>query len=104
MAQVFYPISSIRVDSSTTSKRVALPANATNIRFFNNTSSTAWVVVGDSTVTAAIPAVDTAAPGFPIAPSSVENFTKSPSGAATHVAVILQSGTGMVNVTAGEGW
>lgn len=104
MAQVFYPISSIRVDCSTVSKRVALPANATNIRFFNNTASLAWVNLGDSSVTATIPAADTAGAGFPIAPNSVESFTESPNGGATHVAIVLASGTGMVNVTMGEGW
>ena len=104
MAQVFYPISSIRVDCSTVSKRVALPANATNVRFFNNTTSLAWVNIGDSTVTATIPAADTAGAGFPLAPNSVEAFTESPNGGATHVAIVLQSGTGFVNVTMGEGW
>lgn len=104
MAQVFYPISSIRVDCSTTSKRVALPANATNVRIYNNTASVAWVNIGSSSVTAAIPALDTAGPGFPIAPGTVENFTEAPSGNATHIAVVLSSGTGVVNVTVGEGW
>jgi hypothetical protein len=104
MAQVFRAIQSIRVDSSTTSKRVALPANTTNIRFFNNTPSLAWVNIGNSSVTAAIPAADTAGPGFPLAPYSVENFTETADGGATHVAVILQSGIGVVNVTCGEGW
>lgn len=104
MAQVFYPISSIRVDCSTVSKRVALPADATNVRFFNNTGAVAWVNIGNSGVTAAIPALDTAGPGFPIAPGSVEAFTESPNGGATHVAIVLSSGTGVVNVTAGEGW
>ena len=104
MAQVFRAISSIRVDSSTTSKRVALPTSATNIRIYNNTSSLAWINIGDSTVTAAIPAADSAGPGFPVAPGTVECFTESVNGALTHVAVILQSGTGFVNVTVGEGW
>jgi len=104
MAQVFYPISSIRVDCSTTSKRVALPADATNVRFHNNTASVAWVQIGDSSVTAVIPAADTTGPGFPLAPGTVEAFTESVNGAATHVAIILSSGTGFVNVTAGEGW
>ena len=104
MAQVFRAISSIRVDSSTTSKRVALPTSATNIRIYNNTSSLAWINIGGSTVTAAIPAVDTAGPGFPVAPGTVENFTESVDGSLTHIAVILASGTGIVNVTVGEGW
>lgn len=104
MAQVFRPISSIRVDCSTTSKRVALPTSATNVRIYNNTSSIAWVNLGNSSVTAAIPAVDTAGPGFPVAPGTVENFTESVDGALTHIAVILASGTGIVNVTVGEGW
>jgi hypothetical protein len=104
MAQVFRAISSVRVDCSTTSKRVAFPADGTNIRIFNNTTSMAWVVFGDSSVTAVIPAADTAGPGFPIAPGSVENFTESVDGGPTHVAIILQTGTGIVNVTVGEGW
>lgn len=104
MAQVFRPIQSVRVDSSTTSKRVALPANTTNIRIYNNTASLAWVTLGNSSVTSAIPAADTAGPGFPVAPYSVENFTETVDGGATHVAVILASGTGFVNVTCGEGW
>ena len=104
MSKVFLPIQSIRVDSSTTSKRVPLPANTTNIRIHNNTASMAWVILGNSSVTAAIPAADTASSGFPIAPNSVENFTETSDGSATHIAVILQTGTGFVNVTCGEGW
>lgn len=104
MSKVFLPIQSIRIDSSTTSKRVALPANTTNIRIHNNTASMAWVILGNSSVTAAIPAADTASSGFPIAPNSVENFTETSDGSATHIAVILQTGTGFVNVTCGEGW
>lgn len=104
MSKVFFPIQSIRIDSSTTSKRVPLPANTTNIRIYNNTTSMAWVVMGNSSVTAAIPAADTASAGFPVAPNSVENFTETPDGSATHIAVILQTGTGFVNVTCGEGW
>ena len=104
MAQVFRAIQSIRVDSSTTSKRVSLPANTTNVRIYNNTASMAWINIGNSSVTAAIPALDTASAGFPVAPYSVENFTETADGGATHIAVILQSGTGVVNVTCGEGW
>lgn len=104
MAQVFRAIQSIRVDSSTTSKRVALPANTTNVRIYNNTASMAWINIGNSSVTAAIPAADTASVGFPVAPNSVENFTETADGGATHIAVILQSGTGFVNITCGEGW
>ena len=104
MAQVFRPIQSVRMDCSTTSKRVALPANTTNIRIYNNTPSMAWVVLGNSSITAAIPAADTAGPGFPVAPYTVENFTETVDGGATHIAAILSSGTGFVNVTCGEGW
>lgn len=104
MAQVFRAIQSVRIDSSTASKRVALPANTTNVRIYNNTTSMAWINIGNSSVTAAIPAVDTAGPGFPVAPGTVENFTETADGGATHIAVILQSGTGIVNVTCGEGW
>lgn len=104
--EVFLPIASVRIDASTTTKRVALPANGKHVRIFNNTSSLAWVNLGSSTVTAAIPAADTAGPGFPVAPNSVELFREDPStaNATTHVAVILATGTGIVNVTVGEGW
>lgn len=104
MAQVFRPLQSIRMDCSTTSKRVALPANTLNIRIYNNSASIAWVTLGGSSVTSAIPALDTAGPGFPIAPYTVENFTESTDGSITHVAAILSSGTGVVNITCGEGW
>lgn len=104
MAQVFRPIQSIRVDCSTTSKRVALPANTTNVRIYNETTSVAWVLLGNSSVVAAIPALDTAGPGFAVAPASVENFTETVDGGATHIAIILATGTGVVNVTCGEGW
>ena len=104
MAQVFRAIQSVRIDSSTASKRVALPANTTNVRIYNNTTSMAWINIGNSSVTAAIPAADTAGPGFPVAPGTVENFTETVDGGATHIAVILQTGTGFVNVTCGEGW
>ena len=102
--EVFLPVSSIRIDASTTSKRVALPAAGRHIRVFNNTSSMAWVNLGSSAVTAAIPAADTAGPGFPLAPGSVELFREDPRNTNTHIAVILSSGTGVVNVTVGEGW
>ena len=104
MAQVFRPIQSVRMDCSTTSKRVALPASTTNIRIYNNSATIAWVVLGNSSVTAAIPALDTAGSGFPVAPYTVENFTESADASLTHIAAILSSGTGVVNVTCGEGW
>jgi hypothetical protein len=104
MSKVFFPIQSVRIDSSTTSKRVALPANTTNIRIYNSSTSIAWIVLGNSSVTAALPAADTASVGFPVAPNSVENFTETVDGTATHIAVVLQVGTGFVNVTCGEGW
>ena len=104
MSKVFFPIQSIRADCSTTSKRVPLPANTTNVRIYNSTASMAWVILGNSSVTAAIPAADTASVGFPVAPNSVENFTETVDGSATHIAVVLQIGTGFVNVTCGEGW
>ncbi len=104
--EVFLPLRSVRVDASTTSKRVAMPADGRHVRIHNNTASLAWVNMGTSTVTAAIPAADTAGPGFPVAPGTVELFREDPSSAAptTHIAVILQTGTGFVNVTVGEGW
>jgi len=104
--EVFLPLRSVRMDCSTTSKRVALPALGRHVRIFNNTTSMAWVNLGGSGVTAAIPAADTAGDGFPVAPGSVELFREDPStaNAITHIAVILQSGTGIVNVTVGEGW
>ena len=104
--EVFLPIASVRVDCSTTSKRVALPADGKHVRIYNNTGSLAWVNLGTSTVTAAIPAADTAGPGFPLAPYSVELFRENPSSATptTHIAVILATGTGTINVTVGEGW
>ena len=104
MAQVFRPLQSIRMDCSTTSKRVALPANTLNVRIHNESPVVAWVVLGSSSVTAAIPALDTAGSGFPVAPYTVENFTESTDGSVTHIAAILSSGTGVVNVTCGEGW
>lgn len=102
--EVFLPVASVRIDANTTSKRVAMPAEGRHIRVFNNTSTMAWVTLGGSTVTAAIPAADTAGPGFPVAPGSVELFRDDPRNTNTHIAVILSSGTGIVNVTVGEGW
>lgn len=104
--EVFLPLASVRMDCSTTSKRVAMPADGRHIRIFNNTTTVAWVNMGNSTVTAAIPAADTAGPGFPVAPGGVELFRENPSSATptTHIAVVLQIGTGFVNVTCGEGW
>lgn len=104
--EVFLPVASVRMDCSTTSKRVAFPAQTSHVRVYNNTTSMAWVNLGTSTVTAAIPAADTAGPGFPISPGGVEVF-REPQGSATpttHIAVILQTGTGFVNVTSGEGY
>jgi hypothetical protein len=104
--EVFLPLRSVRVDASATSKRVALPALGRHVRIFNDTTVTAWVNLGNSSVTAAIPAADAAGDGFPIAPGSVELFREDPSSAAaiTHIAVILSGGTGNVNITVGEGW
>jgi hypothetical protein len=104
MTQVFRPLQSVRMDCSITSKRVVLPADTINFRVYNSSSSVAWVVTGDSSVTAVIPALDTAGPGFPVAPFTVENFTEAREGGGTHIATILASGTGVVHVTCGEGW
>jgi hypothetical protein len=102
--EVFLPIRSVRVDASTVSKRVAMPGEGRHLRIFNNTSSLAWVTPGGNTVTSAIPASDTAGEGFPVAPNSVELFRCDPRNINTHVAVVLSVGTGIVNVTVGEGW
>ena len=102
--EVFLPIRSVRIDASTSSKRVAIPGEARHMRIFNNTTSMAWVNLGGGTVTAAIPAADTAGDGFPVAPGSVELFRCDPRNGNTHVAVVLLSGTGIVNVTVGDGW
>lgn len=102
--EVFLPIRSVRIDASTSSKRVAMPAEGKNFRVFNNTSSLAWVTPGGSTVTSAIPAADTAGEGFPVAPGSVELFRCDPRNTSTHIAVVLLNGTGIVNVTVGDGW
>lgn len=101
---VFLPVASVRVDASTTSKRVAMPAEGRHVRIFNNTASVAWVTPGGSTVTSAFPAADTAGPGFPVAAGSVELFRDDPRNTNTHIAIVLASGTGTVNVTVGEGW
>ena len=101
---VFLPVASVRVDASTTSKRVAMPAEGRHVRIFNNTASVAWVNLGTGTVTAAIPAADTAGEGFPVAPGSVELFRDDPRNTNTHIAIVLQGGTGTVYVTVGEGW
>ena len=102
--EVFLPVRSVRIDASTASKRVAIPGEARHMRIFNNTTSMAWVTLGGNTVTSAILAADTAGEGFPIAPNSVELFRCDPRNANTHVAVALLTGTGIVNVTVGEGW
>lgn len=102
--EVFLPIRSVRVDASTTTKRVAFPGEGRHFRIFNNTASTAWVTPGGSSVTSAFPAVDTAANGFAVAPGSVELFRCDPRNINTHIAVVLLSGTGIVNVTVGDGW
>lgn len=102
--EVFLPLRTVRIDASTSSKRVAIPAEGKHMRIFNNTTSLAWVTPGGNAVTSAIPAADTAGDGFPVAPGSVELFRCDPRNTNTHVAVILQTGTGFVNVTVGDGW
>lgn len=102
--EVFLPVRSVRIDASTTTKRVAIPADARHMRIFNNSASLAWVTLGDGTVTSAIPAADTAGAGFPVAPGAVELFRCDPRNINTHIAIILSAGTGIVNVTVGDGW
>lgn len=102
--EVFLPVASVRIDASTTSKRVAMPAEGRHFRIFNNTASVVWVTPGTSTVTSAFPAADTAGAGFPVAAGATELFRDDPRNTNTHIAVILASGTGTVNVTVGEGW
>jgi hypothetical protein len=99
----FRPVSSATIAASTTSARAALPISSdalsgsrSQVRLLHVLGDTvlAYIRFGDSTVTATTA-------DLPIGNRFPEIFT-IPDG-ATHVAVILSSGTGNFHVTSGFG-
>lgn len=104
MADTFKPIAAVRVATSTTVKRIALPAQARNARILNEAATIAWVLfdTGVDPVLAA-PADDAVTSAIPVGPGATENF-RTPLG-ATFVSVILPSGASAskLSITMGEG-
>lgn len=100
---VFQPILSVRLTTSVASARVALPAATNHVRIFNNSTATAWVLPGNSAVTSAFPTAGTAGAGFAVAAGATEVFRLPFGTSTTHVAAILDAGTGVLEITSGDG-
>lgn len=96
MERVFSPMgSSMRLTASVTSHVTAMPTGGNVVRVLNDASVIAYVRLGASDVTAGNSAV-------PVSPSGAAPLYLD-RGAATHVAVSLETGTGFVLVTPGVG-
>jgi len=102
---VFRAYRSTPVASSTTSTNVQLLSRTTQVRIMNTSSSVAWVAFGDdNTVAAAVPSDKTATGSIPVAPGATEVFTRHDPVTYSYAAVVLESGTGKVIFTEGEGF
>lgn len=96
---IFTPTAdSVTISATTSSGRVALggtqSASSYNVLCSNKATSWAYITFGDSTVTAT-------SAGLALPPNGQAVYTK-PVG-ATHVAGILDSGTGTLHFTPGQG-
>jgi len=95
-------VGTVSITSAVTSARVALvPLGANQCRIKNlDATNIAYVVFGDSTVVATLPAGATPG-GFPVGPN--ESIIVSISPIVTHVAAICSAGTPIVMFTSGNG-
>jgi hypothetical protein len=90
------------ITSAVTSARVALvPSGQHQLAIYNaDTSNSAFVEFGDSTVAATVP--NGATPGsMPIGPGQIRGITIAPG--VTHAASICSAGTPIVYFTPGDG-
>lgn len=90
--------STVSIDVSATSQRVALPS-CTAVRIMNNGTATAWINFGGSTVTA----VTTSS--VPVGPGATEVMSLPAAllGEALNVAAIAAGSTGRIYFTPGVG-
>lgn len=94
MTFVFKPVASATLPASTTSARIALPAQTENVRLVNDGAGKVFVAFGDSSVVATVS-------DMVLIQNQPENF-RVPRG-ASHVAAVTASGAVVLNVTSGEG-
>lgn len=98
--QPFIPVpnSTVNIDVSSTSQRVAL-GNPDQIRLMNNGTATVWFAMGNSSVTT------DATTGTPLPAGAIEVMTvpTNLSGATVYVAAIAAASTGKVYFTPGTG-
>jgi len=98
----FAPIlaSTVNIDVSSSSARVAITGTTDEVRVMNNGTATAWIEFGNDTVTAAV------ATEMPVGPGVTEIInigkTNANSG-ALYVAAIAAGSTGKIHFTRGSG-
>jgi|HubBroStandDraft_1064217.scaffolds.fasta_scaffold53941_3 hypothetical protein len=91
-------------NASTESQNLLLSAKAPQIQVLNQSSGVAHMATGlDESVEASIGEVGTSTSDYPVAPGACVVFSIQQLLAASFVAVILESGSGSVFITPGQG-
>lgn len=94
------PASTVNIDVSASSQRVAVPARVGGtFRIMNNGTATVWVEFGNSSVTASMTT------GFPVAPGAIEvlRCQNTSDGSGIYAAAIAAAATGKIYFTPGDG-
>lgn len=92
------PASTVNIDVSASSQRVAVPACiGGTVRIMNNGTATVFIAFGDGTVTA------TTTAGIPIGPGVIEVMTVPLVSGPLNIAAIASGSTGRIYFSAGEG-
>jgi hypothetical protein len=90
----FKPLGTITLAASTTPASATLPLTGDSLRIVNTTSAIAYIALGKGTATATTGS-------YPVPPGAAALIAAGPYIDA--VAVVLESGSGSVFVTVGEG-
>lgn len=90
----FKPLGTITLAASTTEVSAALPVTGDSLRLYNSAGATAFVAIGKGAALAT-------SSDYPIPPGGTALIAAGPY--IDHVSAVLESGTGTVFVTAGDG-
>lgn len=94
------PASTVNIDVSSSSQRVAISGEETEIRIMNDGTATVWLNFGDSTVTASVSS------GFPVGAGVVEVLSTKKMNvnrSGMNIAAIAAGSTGKIYFTRGVG-
>lgn len=92
----FTPGVTVSIAGTTTTARAAITGIGTTIEIQNTGTTTIFVNLGNSTVTAAVT-------DYPVLGGQSKMITRGDPASYTHIAAITGTGTATVYVTAGEG-